>query len=74
MYGGKRIFLTGIAATSILTMVTPLSTWAGTGFLIAVRFLEGLFEGMTYPSIHAIWAKYVQSWLDGNYRVWRYLG
>ena len=57
MYGGKRIFLTGIAATSILTMVTPLSTWAGTGFLIAVRFLEGLFEGMTYPSIHAIWSR-----------------
>jgi len=57
-YGGKRIFLTGIAATSCLTMITPLSTYMGTGFLIGVRFLEGLFEGMTYPSIHAIWAKW----------------
>ena len=57
MYGGKRIFLTGIAATSVLTLITPLSTHLGTGFLIGVRFLEGLFEGMTYPSIHAIWAK-----------------
>ena len=57
LYGGKRIFLTGIAATSALTVVTPLCTHLGTGFLIGVRFLEGLFEGMTYPSIHAIWAK-----------------
>ena len=64
MYGGKRIFLTGIAATSVLTLVTPLCTWAGTPFLIGVRFLEGLFEGMTYPSIHAIWAKYVMLHLD----------
>ncbi|XP_059083587.1 sialin-like isoform X2 [Tigriopus californicus] len=54
-YGGKMVFLTGITATAFLTLLTPALTKAGTGFLIALRILEGLFEGMTYPSIHAIW-------------------
>ncbi len=56
-YGGKHIFLIGIGATAFLTILTPALTWSGTGFLIVTRILEGLFEGMTYPSIHAIWAK-----------------
>lgn len=57
-FGGKRIFLIGIAATSLLTLFTPFLTRTGTGFLISTRILEGLFEGMTYPSIHAIWARW----------------
>eukprot|EP00096_Caligus_rogercresseyi_P002339 TRINITY_DN14442_c0_g1_i1.p1 TRINITY_DN14442_c0_g1~~TRINITY_DN14442_c0_g1_i1.p1 ORF type:complete len:247 (+),score=35.20 TRINITY_DN14442_c0_g1_i1:91-831(+) len=57
-FGGKRIFLIGIAATAFLTILTPALTKIGTGFLITTRILEGLFEGMTYPSIHAIWAKW----------------
>ncbi|XP_040572757.1 sialin isoform X1 [Lepeophtheirus salmonis] len=57
-FGGKRIFLIGIAATAFLTILTPILTKIGTGFLITTRILEGLFEGMTYPSIHAIWAKW----------------
>eukprot|EP00095_Tigriopus_kingsejongensis_P003697 maker-scaffold1581_size34907-snap-gene-0.7 protein:Tk03697 transcript:maker-scaffold1581_size34907-snap-gene-0.7-mRNA-1 annotation:"vesicular glutamate transporter -like" len=57
-YGGKMVFLIGITATASLTLLTPVLTKSGTGFLIALRVLEGLFEGMTYPSIHAIWAKW----------------
>merc|ERR1719458_2241661 len=50
-YGGKRVFLIGIAATSVMTLLTPFLTHRGIGFLITTRVLEGLFEGMTYPSI-----------------------
>lgn len=57
-FGGKRIFLIGIAATSVMTLLTPFLTHRGIGFLITTRVLEGLFEGMTYPSIHAIWARW----------------
>ena len=57
-YGGKRVFLTGILATALLTLATPVLTKSGTGYLITTRVLEGLFEGMTYPSIHAIWARW----------------
>ncbi len=43
-FGGKRVFLVGIAATSFLTVLTPALTKAGVGFLITVRIFEGLFE------------------------------
>ena len=43
-FGGKRVFVIGIAATSVLTLLTPLLTHMGTGFLITTRILEGLFE------------------------------
>ena len=57
-YGGKRAFLAGISATALLTLATPVLTKSGTGYLVTTRVLEGLFEGMTYPSIHAIWARW----------------
>jgi MFS family permease len=43
-YGGKMVFLIGIAATSTLTLATPFLAKSGTGFLITTRILEGLFE------------------------------
>ena len=43
-FGGKRVFVIGIAATSVLTLLTPFLTHIGTGFLITTRILEGLFE------------------------------
>ena len=43
-FGGKRIFLIGIAATSVMTLLTPFLTHRGIGFLITTRVLEGLFE------------------------------
>ena len=36
--------MTGIAATATLTLLTPVLTKTGTGFLITTRILEGLFE------------------------------
>ena len=47
-FGGKRVFLTGIAATSVLTLMTPFMTKIGTGFLITTRILEGVFEVNIY--------------------------
>ena len=43
-FGGKMVFLIGIAATSTLTLATPFLAKSGTGFLITTRILEGLFE------------------------------
>merc|ERR1711997_786158 len=50
-FGGKRIFLIGIAATSVLTVLTPFLTRIGTGFLITTRILEGLFEVSCFLTI-----------------------
>ena len=50
-FGGKRVFVIGIAATSVLTLLTPFLTHIGTGFLITTRILEGLFE-VIFQNLH----------------------
>jgi len=58
-YGGKWVFGIGILCTSLLTLVTPLAAGWGFKYLIAVRILEGLGEGVTFPAVHAmmgVWA------------------
>ncbi|XP_048241386.1 sialin-like, partial [Haliotis rufescens] len=57
-YGGKYLFGGGIFVTAVLTILTPVfATWS-VYLLIAVRVIEGLFEGVTYPAIHAMWSKW----------------
>ncbi|XP_025090960.1 sialin-like [Pomacea canaliculata] len=53
--GGKLLFGAGILCTSILTLFTPLAARAGVPYLVAVRVLEGVGEGVTYPTMHAMW-------------------
>lgn len=40
------MFGIGIFATSVLTLLTPLAAHAGVEVLMAVRIIEGIFEGM----------------------------
>lgn len=56
--GGKYLYGGGIFATAVLTLLTPLLAKGGVYVILTVRVLEGLFEGVTYPSIHAIWANW----------------
>ncbi|KAL8592937.1 hypothetical protein ACOMHN_050764 [Nucella lapillus] len=57
-FGGKYFFGGGVLLTAILTLFTPVFTTWSIYLLISARVCEGLFEGVTYPSIHAIWAKW----------------
>ncbi|XP_058461958.1 sialin-like isoform X2 [Malaya genurostris] len=57
-FGGTNVFGVGIGVTAFLTLLTPLAARAGVGYLIAVRVLEGLFEGVTFPCSHAIWSRW----------------
>ncbi|XP_045520977.1 vesicular glutamate transporter 1 isoform X2 [Pieris brassicae] len=59
--GGNRMFAIGVGATSLLTLFTPPLAHTSTALLIAVRVVEGLFEGVTYPCIHAIWSRWAPS-------------
>lgn len=56
--GGKRLLGYGVLWTSVLTLLSPLSTKGGFLALFAVRLLEGLGEGVTFPAMHAIWGKW----------------
>lgn len=58
-YGGKRLLLFGIGWTAVLTILTPVLTIYGDfPALVATRVLEGIGEGVTYPSMHAMLSKW----------------
>ena len=58
-YGGKLVFGLGILVTSVLTLVTPLVAGLNNLYLlVALRVLEGLGEGVTFPVMHGMIAKW----------------
>ncbi|KAL4217610.1 hypothetical protein ACF0H5_022352 [Mactra antiquata] len=57
-FGGKWMFGGGVLCTAILTLATPLAARYSVGVFIAVRVLEGLGEGVTFPAMHAMWGKW----------------
>ncbi|XP_072157393.1 sialin isoform X1 [Bemisia tabaci] len=56
--GGARVFGVGVAVTTLLTLITPPFSRLSVNFLIALRIIEGFFEGVTYPSMHAVWSQW----------------
>ncbi|KAL1517435.1 hypothetical protein ABEB36_001200 [Hypothenemus hampei] len=58
-FGGKSLFGYGVVTTAVLTLITPVVINFNVYFFIAIRILEGIFEGVTYPCIHAVWSKWV---------------
>ncbi|KAL8560170.1 hypothetical protein ACOMHN_021665 [Nucella lapillus] len=54
--GGKRLFGYGCLVTSLLTLLTPVAAKAGVPYLVTVRVLEGMGEGVTMPAMLAMWA------------------
>nr|XP_006819872.1 PREDICTED: sialin-like isoform X2 [Saccoglossus kowalevskii] len=57
-YSGKKMFGFGVLCTSVLTLVTPIAAKTSVWLLIAVRVLEGIGEGVTFPAMHALWGKW----------------
>ncbi|XP_061111364.1 sialin isoform X1 [Conger conger] len=54
---GGRVFLgVGVVSTAVLTLLTPLAAELGVHWLFALRVLEGVGEGVTYPAMMAMWA------------------
>ena len=58
-FGGKIVLAYGVLLWSIFTVVTPLFAYSGFWFLILIRVLMGLGEGITFPSWHALYARWV---------------
>ncbi|XP_069671569.1 vesicular glutamate transporter 2-like isoform X2 [Periplaneta americana] len=56
--GGKKLFGIGVGVTAVVTLLTPALASANLYLLVLGRVLEGLFEGVTYPSIHAVWSRW----------------
>lgn len=55
-FGPKWLMGLGILGTVIFTLLTPVAADLGAGYLIAVRVLEGIGEGVTFPAMYTMWA------------------
>lgn len=59
-FGGKYTLGLGILSTAIFTLLTPIVTvWGGAPWLITLRFLEGLGEGVTFPALSALLSTWI---------------
>ena len=54
-YGAKRVLLVGVCGWSLLTILTPLCA-SRVWLFVLVRVCLGAFEGVGFPSIHALLA------------------
>ncbi|CAJ1066712.1 sialin [Xyrichtys novacula] len=54
--GPKWLLGLGILGTAVFTLLTPMAADLGAGWLIAVRVLEGIGEGVTFPAMYTMWA------------------
>ncbi|XP_064480139.1 sialin-like [Ornithodoros turicata] len=54
--GAKWMFGLGIFITAVLSLVIPVASRAHYGGLIAIRVIQGLGEGVTYPAMHSMLA------------------
>lgn len=56
-FGGTLVLGIGIFATSVLTMLIPIAAHAGLYTLIAVRLMQGICQGVAFPSIQDVWSR-----------------
>uniref|UniRef100_A0A672HXB2 Sialin n=1 Tax=Salarias fasciatus TaxID=181472 RepID=A0A672HXB2_SALFA len=54
--GPKWLLGFGILGTVIFSLLTPIAADLGAGYLIAIRVLEGIGEGVTFPALYTMWA------------------
>uniref|UniRef100_A0A8C2FUP6 Sialin n=1 Tax=Cyprinus carpio TaxID=7962 RepID=A0A8C2FUP6_CYPCA len=57
-FGGSLFLGGGVLGTAVLTLLTPLSAQLGAKWLFALRALEGFGEGVTFPAMMAMWARW----------------
>lgn len=57
-YGGTKFLGFGVLGTAALTLLTPLAAQLGPHWLFTLRALEGFGEGVTFPAMMAIWARW----------------
>lgn len=68
------VFGIGIFATSILTLLTPLAANGGYTVMIAIRIIEGIFEGVTFPCLQVIWSKWAPPDERSRFGTFTYMG
>ncbi|CAG0900572.1 unnamed protein product, partial [Cyprideis torosa] len=71
--GGKWVFGVGMLVTSVFTLLTPMAARMGVWALLCVRFVEGLGEGVAFPSMHCLMSHWVPPLHRSRYSAFIYL-
>ena len=58
-YGIRKIYGGSLFLTGIITFLLPVAAKLDVNALIFLRVLQGIFEGVTFPSLHAMTARWV---------------
>jgi ACS family sodium-dependent inorganic phosphate cotransporter len=58
-FGGKWVLAGGVLLWSLFTALTPPAAFGGMVVLIATRIVMGMGEGVTFPSIYALFSRWV---------------
>ena len=58
-FGGKWVLGLGVLFWSLFTLLTPASAALGISILLACRFLMGVAEAVTWPSIYSLYSRWV---------------
>lgn len=57
-FGGKRVLMAGVAIWSLATALTPPAASISFGALLATRALLGAGEGLNFPAVHSVAARW----------------
>lgn len=74
MYGGKLVYGIGVFFCAIFTILSPMAAYTNFWFFIVVRAMAGLAEGVTYPAMHAMLAKWIPPMERSKFAAYVYAG
>ncbi|XP_030764010.1 putative inorganic phosphate cotransporter isoform X2 [Sitophilus oryzae] len=74
LFGGKLVYGIGVLITAIFTLLSPIAARINFPLFIIVRVLEGMGEGVTFPSMHAMLAKWVPPLERSKFGAYVYAG
>ncbi|XP_030829832.1 sialin-like [Strongylocentrotus purpuratus] len=57
-FGMKWVLGFGFLLSSVCTLLGPVAAYAGTEWYFVTRFFSGLGEGVSFPSLLAMWSKW----------------
>lgn len=58
-FGGKWVLGLGVIFWSLFTLLTPVAAMLGISALLVCRFLMGVAESVTWPSIYALYSQWI---------------
>ena len=74
LYGTKNVFGVSMIGTTILGALTPLAASYNIWCLFALRVFQGILEGVTYPCLNPMTARWVPEGERNRFMSFAYMG